>query len=555
MLTHINIRDFAIIEEIDLDLYPGFNVITGETGAGKSIIIEAMSMALGGRADTSYVRRGKEKAVIRLVLEWEDPDTALLLEEAGLEAETPLVLTREIFASGKSLCRVGTDPVPLSFLKRLCARLADIHGQYDHQSLLDPENHLKLLDLYGGPPLAELREETASLFSSYSHTKKELEQLRSRLADREKKRDFMAFELQEIREACPVPGEDGEWENRLLLLQNSERIHRALSESYALLMEGSLTEELGRALRLLEDVQGFSPEISALREKTAECYYAIADDIGPQLRKCRESMDFSPEALEEALARTELLNKLKRKYGPSIEDVIAYAQGLERDLEQIDGADRQAEALTCRLEELEAELRLACRRLSLLRRETGEKVAALINEQLRELNFKNASLSLSFSQESGFTANGTDRMEFLIVTNRGEEPKPLARIASGGEISRIMLAFKCVLGRADRIPTMIFDEIDSGISGATASIVGKKLFQLGRERQLLCITHLPQIVAFGERHYKIEKLDRAEDAAVTVTPLNEETRLKELARLLGGEEISQAALRNAEELIRQSKRS
>lgn len=543
MISHIRIKDFAIIDTVELDFHDGLNIITGETGAGKSIIIEAVSLALGSRADTAFIRSGKEKAVIQMV--------------ADLDGEE-YVITRELSAGGKNVCRINDEIVSLAQLSKLCKQIADVHGQYDHQSLLNPENHLKLIDTYHDKEIAPVRDRVSELFQKYSDTKRELSSLLSNQADAERKRDFMRFELSEINAAKPYAGEDEELSQKLNLLQNSEKIYQNLSGIYELLYEASpsVSDGLGKSLHMIREISGFSGGINAFQEELSDIYYKL-DDLASEIRKFRDGISFSPEILEETVNRLNILDGLKRKYGGSIEKVLEYKEKITANLEKIENIDAVRGRLAKELDEFETELGEASRALTSLRKKSASDIEKRINEELKELNFKDTCFTVFFFEEDGgkplFSANGTDRIEFLITTNKGEAPKPLAKIASGGEISRIMLAFKQIIGDFDRIPTMIFDEIDAGISGVTASIVGKKLLDISKRHQIICITHLPQIAAFGDHHYKIDKTAADGATHTTVTPLGYEEKVGEIARLLGGINITDNTLKSAEELIRLSK--
>lgn len=543
MISHIRIKDFAIIDTVELDFHDGLNIITGETGAGKSIIIEAVSLALGSRADTAFIRSGKEKAVVQMI--------------ADLDGED-YIITRELSAGGKNICKINDEIVPLAQLSKLCRRIADVHGQYDHQSLLNPENHLKLIDTYHDHEIAPVRDQVAELYQKYSDTKHELSSLLSGQAEAERKRDFMRFELSEINAVKPYAGEDDELAQKLNLLQNSEKIYQNLSSIYELLYDSSpsAADGMGKSLHLLQEISGFSDEISRIHNELSDAYYKL-EDLTTEIRRFRDGISFSPEVLEETVSRLNALDNLKRKYGGAIEKVLEYQEKIAIDLEKIENIDAIKDKLTKELAESEKELSDKSRELTALRKKAAKDIEHHINEELKELNFKDTAFTVSFFEEEtgkpGFTANGVDRIEFLITTNKGETPKPLIKIASGGEISRIMLAFKQIIGDFDRIPTMIFDEIDVGISGITASIVGKKLLDISKRHQIICITHLPQIAAFGDHHYKIDKTAASGATLTTVIPLGHDDKVGEIARLLGGINITDTTLKSAEELIRLSK--
>ena len=549
MIIHIDIRDFAIIRELSLDLEEGLNILTGETGAGKSIIIEAVSMALGSRADTDYVRTGADKAVITLVIDPEENDLSSILSEMGASEDTPIVLMREISKAGRSICRVNGSIVPLSALSRLGKRLVDIHGQYDHQSLLDDESHIDILDLYGGSELTELREKVRSYYEAYTAASSELMQLRKKLSDSERQKELLRFELSEIEAAALHEGEDEELEEELRVMQNSEKIYAAVSEAHQTIfgMDGSAQELLSKAISELEGVAEYSKDIAKLCESLNDAYYQI-DDLNPGLRQLRDGVEYSEEELNQKTERLEAINGLKRRFGGSISSVLQYASEASESLRAIENSDE-------RIAELEREISLqreyfdtSAARLSKLRKQIAQGLEKRVSEELSDLNFNNSDFEVSFSAAQ-LSPKGTDRVEFLISTNRGEPPRPLAKIASGGELSRIMLALKRIIGEYDSIPTMIFDEIDSGISGSAAGVVGNKLLSIADGRQIICITHLPQIASRGKHHYKIEKLSDESSTHTTITPLSAEQRVEEIARLLSGTDITDAARAQAAELL------
>ena len=556
MITHIKIQDFAIIDHLDVDFHEGLNVITGETGAGKSIIIEAISTALGSRADTTYVRTGKDKAIIQLTLDASDERSQAFFEENGITPDDEAVIKREINKTGKSVCRINGEIVPVSLLSKFCRSLADIHGQYDHQSLLNAEQHVFLLDSFGGPELEKVRTTTEEVYHQYVDCSRQLNSLKNNLAAAQRQRDFMSFELDEINKIKPVLGEDDELAQRITLLENSQRIFERLSGAYELLFgeEQSVISQLNAVTHQLNDVAEFSADISGFNDQVSDAYYQL-EDVAEELRRFKDNLTFSPEELEEAYKRQDLLDGLKRKHGGTLEAVLAYAKEVEQSLTKIDNADAEIEELTRNLGIYRDQLKLASSRLSQLRHDAAELMSQKINAELLELNFQNAQFVVDFKEQEKtvYTANGIDMVEFLISTNKGETPKPLAKIASGGEISRIMLAMKRITGELDYIPTLIFDEIDSGISGITASIVGKKLVQIAENHQVMCITHLPQIAACGEHHYKIQKTDNDESTVSTVVPLSEEERVDEIARLLGGINITETTRESAKELLALSK--
>lgn len=539
MLSHISIKNFAIIENVEIDFHEGLNIITGETGAGKSIVIQAVSLALGSRADTAFVRSGADKAIVQL---------------AGTHRGEEYVITREVSAAGKNLCKINGEIVTLNHLNLLCRKLADIHGQYDHQSLLNPDYHIKLIDLYKKEEILPAKQEVAAIFHQYRDISNQLKNLLADAAESRRQRDFMAFELAEIQNAELKAGEDEILEEEISLLENSEHIYENLAGAYELSNseEFSALGNMKKAVDRMGEISEYSKEISDIHQQMSDTYY-VFEELCSQIRELRDKTVFSPEELDRSISRLELLNSLKRKYNTSIEGLIAYGRELEEKLSQVENLDAMKEELTSLQKKCEKDLKAACKTLSALRKEASKELEEKILSELSELNFKDAKLSIQFRESPDFTDNGTDMVEFMISSNKGEKLKPLSKIASGGEMSRIMLAFKKIIGDYDEIPTMIFDEIDTGISGITASIVGKKLKQIAGRHQIICITHLPQIAAFGSYNYRIAKESDESSTYTTVLQLREDEKIQEIARLLGGINITETTLQSAKELIEASR--
>ena len=538
MIKHISIRNFAIIEKTDIDFHDGLNIITGETGAGKSIMIEAVSLALGSRADTAFVRSGQEKATIQMIADYKG---------------TEYIITREISAAGRNLCRVNDEIVTLGHLSMLCKKIADIHGQYDHQSLLNPDYHIRLVDLYKKDIISPAKEEVAALYENYASLRNELKALVAQANRDMREKDFMEYEFRELEAAQLRVGEDDDLEDEIALLQNSEKIYDNLSNAYMISCddEYSVQTALKKVSDLLAETGEFSQELSGLSSRMSELYYEF-EDACHSIRDCRDRTVFSPEDLDTAIARIEVLNKLKNKHGRSVSELIEYRDELGEKLSRIENSSDIKGQLESKLVECRKALVSACNRLSEARKASAAELETKITSELQQLNFNDADFRISFSTADSFSAAGTDIVEFMITTNKGESLKPLSKIASGGEMSRIMLAFKKIIGDYDEIPTMIFDEIDSGISGIAASIVGRKLKEIAQNHQIICITHLPQIAAFGEHNYRIEKKSDDKMTFTTVTPLSQEGKTDEIARLLGGANITDTTLQSARELIASS---
>ena len=539
MIDHISIKNFATIESTEIDFKDGLNIITGETGSGKSIVIEAVSLALGSRADSSYVRTGADKAIIQL---------------SATSGDEELVLTREISAAGKNLCRINGEIVTLSQLNAMASKLADVHGQYDNQSLLNPDYHIVLLDSYKHDRTDKLKEDTAEKYTSYIKARKELAHLLSVEKENARKLDFYKFEEAEIEKAHLLPGEDESLQERISLLQNSEKIYENINKAYQVMYEEtpSVMEGLNMSIKSIEEISSCSGKISALSEEFSDIYYRL-EDICRQLGDLRGSITFSPEELDEAILRMDLIENLKKKYGSSIEEILAYQEKLQKQLSIAENMDEEKRRLMLNLKEAKQQLIESCSLLSEKRKAKALELETAIQTELIDLNFKDAQVKISMDQLSEPTESGMDKVEIFITTNRGESLKPLAKIVSGGEMSRIMLAFKNIISSYDMIPTLIFDEIDNGISGITASIVGKKLREISKSHQIICITHLPQIAACGDNNYKIYKDSDDTSTFTHVESLSSQQKVEEIARLLGGTSITQSTINTARELIEGSK--
>ena len=507
MIRYLSIKNFATIENTEIEFNDGLNIITGETGAGKSIVIEAVSLALGSRADTTFIRSGADKAVIQMIA-----------EHKGSE----YLITRQISSSGKNICRINDEVVTLGHLSMVCKKLADIHGQYDHQSLLNPEYHIKLLDLYHKDKILPAKETVKKLYENYSMLKVQLRNITLKSEKNKREQDFMQFELDELKDASLRPGEDEELEEKISLLQNSEKIYENLAGAYQMSSEDeySVISALKKISDMVTETAPYSSELEELSERLNELYYDF-EDICSSIRDSRDNAVFSPEELDAYISRIETINRLKNKHGKSIVQLLSYQEELEKTLSELENSDEIQEELKKQLSKCENALTASCEKLSAARKQAAEELEKEITRELKQLNFNDAEFSISFTEADTFSPEGTDIAEFMISTNRGEPLKPLSRIASGGEMSRIMLAFKKIVGDYDEIPTMIFDEIDSGISGITASIVGKKLREISENHQIICITHLPQIAAFGEHNYKIQKSSDDKMTYTTVSALSE----------------------------------
>ena len=481
------------------------------------------------------MRHGEKKAIVQLAGE--------------LDGEE-IIITREVSAAGKNLCKLNGQLVTLGELTETCRRLADIHGQYDNQSLLNPDNHIRLVDSYHEEEIRPVRIAFDASFAAYGEIRTKWKNLLSLESDNQRKLDFYRYEKAEIDAADLKPGEDEALEERISILQNSEKIFGGIETAYSCLRDGSASAltNLGNGLHALQDISAYSKEIAEMTEEFADMYYRL-EDISSSLRDIRENITFSPDELDTAISRLDQIEKLKKKYGGSIEEILAYCDKITLELEQIENYDDVKAALERDLSTAHADLQEKAAALTAVRKASASALSAAIEAELHDLNFGNAELSIRFEVPETIGADGNDLVEIFISTNKGEPLKPLVKIASGGEVSRIMLAIKNITGTYDRIPTMIFDEIDAGISGITASIVGRKLREIAENHQVICITHLPQIAACGDANYRIHKESDDDSTYTHVDRLSESEVVDEIARLLGGETITETTRLSARELM------
>lgn len=539
MLDRIEIDNFATIEHLSFDLGPGLNIITGETGSGKSVLVQAMNLALGDRADLSMVRSGAKKALIQLT---------------GTGRGEDFIITRELTAAGKSVAKVNGEILPVNKLRAFCEPLVDVHGQYDNQTLLNPENHISLLDRYA---MTETEPALAAVLEAYQHyhdAKRDYDALIREEKEARRRQDFMQFEYDYIVNLELTPGEDRELEEQLDLMRNSEHIFSAVSGAYDILQsdEGSLLSGLSACMTALQGVASYSDDLSSASEEMTDLYYRL-EDLSGSLRSISESIQFSPEEIDAISSRLSSIEDAKRKYGMSVEEILAYAEELDRKLNLLINMDEEIASKEAAMNEARAKLEEEADELHEIRVRVAERLKDAITKELRELAFTHAEFDIQMTRSETVHENGYDIVEFMIATNPGEPLRPLARIASGGEISRIMLAFKCITGDRDQTETMIFDEIDTGISGHTALIVGRKMAALAKRHQIICITHLPQIAACGDDHYSIEKAIENGTSHTHIEHLTEEGKLRSLARLLTGDPDSDQALLAARDLLEQEK--
>lgn len=554
MLSHIYIRDFAIIKEIDLDLSDGLNIISGETGTGKSIVIQAVNTALGGRGSAAMVSEGSKKALVQLVFTAGKRELASLGRFADTCEDDEIIFSREITASGRSTARINGEIVKLSELAEAASHMADIHGQYDNQFFLNPARHIEIIDSCASGSINPLKKQLGEAFSDYQQKRRELVKFRKDRGEYIRQRDFMQYELAEINAVDPRAGEDDELEEKARMLSNAEKIYDTLSQCYDIIYNSNIDG----CASMLSALGDYSSTYTKLGEQTAECAYALAD-IQEEIRHERDNAVFSPDELDRVMSRIDSIDNLKRKYGGSIESVLAHRDEAERALSLSEDSDEMEKELKERFVKARDHVLSLSAELTKERKTAAEVFEKKMTAELSELNFRSAVFRVDISEHLNakgqpvLTADGTDIVQFSFTSNSNASLRPLAEIASGGEISRISLAFKSIMGSSSMIGTMIFDEIDTGISGRTASIVGSKMRKIAKDHQVICITHLPQIAAAGDFEYLISRNDDQDESYTMITKLGEEARVQEIARLLGGTNITETTLKSARELIEASK--
>jgi len=556
MLQELRIKDFAIIDELDVRLMPGFQVITGETGAGKSIIVDAVNLLLGERSDATFVRGGADRSVIEGIFSVPPQirdDLQAILEAEGLDTESAdeIVLTREVRSNGRSIARVNGVTCSLAVYREIGGLLVDIHGQGEHLSLLRPAQHLYLLDRYAG--VEEQREEVRRLVHELAGVRTEINSLLTDEAALARRVDMLQFQVEEITTADPRPEEENELAQERARLVNAEKIAELANEAYYALVgeagEVAGTDLLARVALALSKLAKIDP---ALEDSytLAETLSIQADELARTLRQYSESIEFEPRRLDEIEERVELLNRLKRKYGGTIEAVLAHAEQARAELESITHSEERLAALRAEEDRLFHTIGDAAAALSRVRREAADRLTEAIVRELGDLKMQGARFEVRITREPdpdgvyiegeryAFSATGIDQIEFYMAANVGEPLRPLVKVASGGETARIMLALKSVLSYADRVPTLIFDEIDQGIGGRVGAVVGQKLWQLSSHHQVLCVTHLAQLAGFGDAHYRVTKHVQDGRTVTRVELLNDQGRVDELAEMLGAETSS-----------------
>ncbi|MCR8745243.1 DNA repair protein RecN [Romboutsia lituseburensis] len=558
MILELYMKNCALVEELRLNIDENLNILTGETGSGKSIIIDALGLCLGEKYDRSFLRKGTDKGLVEVVFYSQNSNLKKVLQENDLELDEDklLVITRIIYADGKSVARVNGRTVKMGVLKQIASTLIDVHGQHQTQALFNKETHIEFLDLFGEFELEEFKHDYKEIYVQYSEVKRALNILTENKDDMQIQReiDLLKFQINEIESANLSKDEYEDLLKQRDVYRNSEKIYSNLNLSYQSLYDGSVNavDLIGNAVRELSAISEYDKSLSDYNNDIERIMYEL-QDISREIRNYKENINFEPYELEQIELRVDEINNLRRKYGDTIDEIFEYYNNIKARLDEILNRDEKVEELKAEILKLEKALSVKAQALTNARKNVAIKLEEALLLELKSLNMKNVIFKVNF-EESIFTSNGKDDIEFMISFNLGEDIKPIYKVASGGEMSRFMLAFKTILSDIDQIDTLVFDEIDTGISGIAAQIVGEKLGNIGKKKQVICITHLPQIAANADTHYCIEKSTSNERTFTTIRKLNYEQKKDEIARLIAGSNITEKTMEHATEIIELAKK-
>ncbi|MCM3599647.1 DNA repair protein RecN [Robertmurraya korlensis] len=557
MLTELSIKNFAIIENLTVSFTKGLTVLTGETGAGKSIIIDAVHLLVGGRGSSEFVRHGEEKAEIEGLFQLESltHPSYQKAEEFGIEIEEGmLILRRDISQSGKSVCRINGKLVTISTLREIGSTLIDIHGQHEHQELMEESKHQKLLDQFGAKIISRQLEEYSKLYRSYEQTSKRLKSLSENEQKMAHRLDLIQFQFDEIQKAQLVINEDDQLLEEKKQLSNFEKVYEGLSNSYSVLQgDQKGLDWIGLLMSHLEDVSSVDQQYQELADTVSTSYYAL-EDVARELRSKMDSLEFNPERLHDIESRLNEINQLKRKYGKTIEEIIEYSAKIEEEIETLQNKETHINALSKELVAIKKDLVLEAKELTSARLQFAEKLTKSIHRELKELYMDKTVFEVRFhSDYDVFTPTGCDQIEFFISTNPGEPLKPLSKVASGGELSRMMLALKSIFSKHQGVTSIIFDEVDTGVSGRVAQAIAEKIYKVAVSSQVLCISHLPQVAAMADTHLYISKVTQKGRTKTSVQSLSEPDKVKEIGRMISGVEITDLTREHAKELLHLAK--
>jgi len=564
MLLALHVKDFAIIDEITLDFHEGLNVITGETGAGKSLLIDALAFLLGEKASVDNIRTGSNKAIVEALFST-NPVIESILDEWGIpkEEDKTLLVYREISKSGRSKCRVNGELVTVGMLERLLSNIMEIHGQHEHQKILHRDTQLELFDSFGGEKCLEQRRIVKEIYDSLKKLYLEKENIYEKEKERQQRIDLLQFQMDEIDRAKLVKGEEGELLEERKVLQNIEKIREGIEEIYRLIYEGdeeqrSAFDQISKSISILSSLSNLDKKLEGINDNLVNSKLYLDEAIN-SLLKFRESLNVDSSRLEDIEERLYKISQLKRKYGRTIEEILEYREKIALELEELLSSEERLEEIEKEISVLEERLIEEAKKLSDIRREVAQNLKISIEKELKDLGMENAIFSVNFLEPSGpgsilvrdkkISSKGFEEVEFLLSTNPGEELKPLRNIASGGEISRIMLALRSIASKVDNTPVLVFDEIDTGIGGETAYLLAQKLWNLSIGRQVFCVTHLPQIAAWADTHFYVEKRVINDQTRIKVSMLEERSRIIELSRMFGGSIVSEISQQHAKEML------
>lgn len=547
MLSLLHIENIAVIESADISFTRGFNVLTGETGAGKSIVIDAICAIMGERAYRDMIRTGTQRASVRGI--FTDVPEFPWFGENGVPYDPETVIQREILADGKNICRVNGCLVSVAILRKLGIQLINIHGQHDSAALFDEENHLVFLDAFAGNE--GIRDVYTQKYEKVISLRREIQKLTMDESEKLRRMETLKYQITEIENAALEPGEDAALESRRKILQNAEKLSQNMEEAVAALYgeddTAGASELLTDAERALAKISRFSDDFTQLHDRVADLMYQV-QDAAEELRDIRDRMNYSADELEQIESRLDVIHKLRRKYGSDCEEILSYLEKAKKELDEMEFADDHLEKLKKKLEKAETETWEEAKNLRENRRHAAQIMSEKILSELSMLDMPRVQFECRF-RETDLTSQGADAVAFYMTANAGEALKPLSKVASGGELARIMLSMKNVLAEKDHVATLIFDEVDTGVSGRAAQKVAEKLHTLAEYKQVLCVTHLPQMAAMADTHLLISKAEREGRTYTSVTPLDLDGRTRELARIIGGAKITDTTLKSAREML------
>ena len=549
MLQNLHVKNLALIDECEVDFSHGLNILSGETGAGKSIIIGSINMALGEKVPKEMLRDSEETAFVELIFKVENEETIAKLKDMDIEMDDDYVILSRKITSQRAIGRINGEAVSISKMKEVAALLIDIHGQHEHQSLLNKKKHLELLDEYAGDKLSKKKDTMSALYKEYRKLKDEYSNSNMDSEARARELSFLEYEVKEIEDANLTVGEDEELESSFKRFSNGKKIMEGVNSAYEATGSAmdNASELIGKALRELGMVSSYDEKVGDLENQLVEID-SLLSDFNHEISGYISGADFDEETFYETQKRLDEINHLKTKYGNSIQDILDALTEKSDRIAVLSDYDEYLKRLKKQLDDKEKELAVVTQEVSSIRQKASKHMTKEITEALKDLNFLDVRFEMQFGELNDYTANGKDDAEFLISTNPGEPIKPLGKVASGGELSRIMLAIKTIMAENDQIESLIFDEIDSGISGRTAQMVSEKMNKLSRNHQIICITHLPQIAAMADAHYLIEKSVENKSTVSNIHRLDEEESINELARMLGGVSITDTVLSSAREM-------